>query len=261
MQKSFFIVRVALAASLFPLFVGAASIPAGFASHPIWLSKQSAGDGDSVRIFTVVYNSATSSVTGTVHYLVDGKDIGTSNVSLNAGETKVQSLAWRATAGSHTLQAAFANPSLPLDYATTDSVSISVTSPLPPPAYIQAMQSAAQTASAVAASTTPIISNITNNIVTTSEALRNAGENYIDDTLASDTAPTTLAAKKLKRGSVLGTSTIATQASNAFDATKIAAEQAGKKVFGSAVLFYPIVAALFFLILYWLTRGIKKPGK
>ena len=261
MQKRFTYISVAVLLSMFPLFSNASSIPAGFASHPIWLSKQSAGDGDSVRIFTVAYNSATSSITGTVHYLVDGKDIGTSNVSLNAGETKVQSLAWRATAGSHTLQAAFENPSLPLDNATTDSVSISVTSPLPPPAYIQAMQNVAQTASAVAASTTPIISSITNNIVTTSEALRNAGENYINDSLASDTATTTIAAKKLKKGSVLGTSTIAVSATNAFDSTKIAAEQAGKKVFGSAVLFYPIVAALFFLILYWLTRGIKKPGK
>lgn len=259
MNRFFFLITIATYLCM-PWYALAADVPAGFAPHSIWISKQSATAGDSVRIFTVVYNSATSSLSGTVHFYVDDTDVGTSNVTLNAGETKVQSLAWLAVAGTHTLQADFENPSLPLSNATTEPVSITIASSLPPPAYVQAMQSAAQTASVIVASTTPIVQQILSTTINTTEAMRQAGENYLSSAYASDTAAVTSSAtKKAPTGSVLGTSTTALKAASVFTSSKLAAEQAGKKIFGSAALFYPIAALVFFLLMYLLTRGIKSP--
>lgn len=259
MRRSFILIVIA-AYLCTPWYTLAADVPAGFAPHSIWISKQSAAAGDSIRIFTVVYNSATSSLSGTIHFYVDNTDVGTSNVTLSAGETKVQSVTWLAAEGSHTLQAGFENPSLPLSNATTESVSITIASSLPAPAYVQAMQSAAQTASVIVASTTPIVQQIVSTTINTSEALRQAGETYLSSAYASDTAAATAHAMTKKHtGSVLGTSTTAQTAINAFTSSKLAAEEAGKKIFGSAVLFYPIAALLFFLIMYFLTRQIKNP--
>ena len=62
-----------------------ASAAAGFAPGSLWLSKTEAKAGETLKIFTVVYDSGLSPIEGDVVFTVDAKNAGTRHFKLNAG--------------------------------------------------------------------------------------------------------------------------------------------------------------------------------
>lgn len=99
-----------LAISLpFVAFASAASIPAGFAPSSIFASETDIAAGDTISLFTVLYNSSPDDVSGDVVFTVDGEEVGSKQFSLSAGQTATESVSWTATEGSHTASAKLAN--------------------------------------------------------------------------------------------------------------------------------------------------------
>lgn len=94
-------------------FAQAADLPvtnAGFVPANIWYSKDPFFTGDSVRIYTIIFNGSTYDLTGDVQFLDNGIVIGTTNFSLS-GNGRVQDvwIDWKATSGAHTITAQLIN--------------------------------------------------------------------------------------------------------------------------------------------------------
>jgi hypothetical protein len=193
--------------------VFAVETAAGFAPGSLWLSMTEVTAGETLKIFTVVYDSSTSPIEGDVVFNVDAKEVGTQHFKLAAGETQILSSAWTATAGSHTFEAKLKNISGASDIASmqTNSTNISVAA-APPSPIVQITN----TATNLFASTSPTVQNIANTIFDTTEDWRQAGSDFLSKALYADIAHTpevdTFAAAE--NGEVLGTSTLKAAASS-----------------------------------------------
>lgn len=89
--------------------VFAADLPisnAGFAPSNIWYSRDPFYAGESVRIYTVIFNSSTYDLTGAVDFLDNGVSVGKAKFSISHGG-RAQDLwtDWKAGEGKHTITA------------------------------------------------------------------------------------------------------------------------------------------------------------
>lgn len=177
-----------------PLF---AAVPAGFPSEGVWLSKTAPVAGDSVTLYTVVYNSTDTAIAGSVVFLIDNASIATKSFSAPAGTTQIVSVPWSATQGAHQLSARIEGvSSLELSKLASGTTTISVAAPPPPPEAVTATIAAADAASALVASTTPIVQSVASTTATVAEDFRMQTLSALT-ALASSTAP---------KGEVLGAS-------------------------------------------------------
>ena len=191
---------LSIATLLIPFSAFAADIPAGFAPNSIWVSSTKVTEGDTINLFTAVYNSSDVSISADADFAVDGKTVGTKHFALKAGETQIQSVPWQAQSGSHAISAQIENVSsdggtgdVSLINRTTDTITIDVAKAPPPPAIVQAAKDTAQAVQSGIAASAPIVSGT----ATMFENLRKNAVTSLEDTLAKDNAS----------GKVLGTST------------------------------------------------------
>ncbi len=94
-------------------FAQAADLPiknAGFVPANIWYSKDPFYAGESIRIYTIVFNGSTYDLSGEVEFLDNGVIIGKTKFSLAKGG-RVQDVwvDWKATQGAHTITARLIN--------------------------------------------------------------------------------------------------------------------------------------------------------
>lgn len=97
-MKKFIVVSALV---LLPAFAGAA----GFAKDSLFLSKSPVTEGDSVRIYAVLSNSAAAAFTGSVVVTDGDTKVGSAPVSIAVGGTQTVSVSWKPLAGSHTVTA------------------------------------------------------------------------------------------------------------------------------------------------------------
>ena len=196
---------VLLAALLFTALPALAdSVPAGFPPGSLWLSATNATSGNTLTIYTVVYNSSASLVSGDVVFSMDGATLGTKHFDADPGTTQIVSEAWTAVAGTHSFSAQIQNSSSGgLSNTTTGSVSVRVAAPPPPPAVVTNTIETASAAQSIAASTTPILQNIASTTLATTEGIRAAGLTELQNLAA---AASSSAASSTISGKVLGIS-------------------------------------------------------
>lgn len=102
MQKSIFGLLVGAAAALAPLSVYAI----GFApQQSLFLSKNSVTEGDTVIIHTTVNNDGSNAFVGSMKFTDGTNSIGSTAVSLKAGEAGTISISWEPLAGTHQVTA------------------------------------------------------------------------------------------------------------------------------------------------------------
>lgn len=171
-------------------------MPAGFATGSLWLSKTEVTAGETLKIYTVVYDSTVSPIEGDVVFNVDAKEIGTQHFKLAAGETQILSYGWTATPGTHTFGASLKNVSGlsgTLENAETNSVSIKVAEAVPSP-----LAQYTNTVTNIIASSTPVVTNIAQNFYGITESVREGAVEALKKQLAASGGP---------KAQVLGTST------------------------------------------------------
>src|SRR3989344_1432963 len=185
-----------------PLVVFASAAAAGFAPGSLWLSKTEAKAGETLKIYTVVYDSSASSIEGDVVFTVDAKDTGTQHFKLNAGETQIVSADWRAVAGTHTFGASLKNVSGTTGIANTQTNLVNITIADAPPSPIAQYTNVVTN---IISSSSPTVQNIFQPVASTTEGLRQAGVEWLNKSLFSDQSLSTSAVRP--NPEVLGTST------------------------------------------------------
>lgn len=193
-----------------PYIASAETISAGFPPHSLWLSKMNASAGENIHIYTVVFDSGTSSVTGQIDFFVDDASIATRDFKLAAGESSIISTDWTAQVGTHSFTARIdelkdseTGQPISISNASAGSISLAVSPPLPPSPVAAAVSSA----QATFASTSPVVIQTASNIVQRAESVRKSAVSALQGALQKASKSGTNA----PQGFVLGTSTKATQ--------------------------------------------------
>lgn len=164
-------------------------LSAGFAPSSVWISRSSVTAGDSVNIFTVIYNSSEEGVSGDLIFLVDEKSIGVKHFTLTSGETQAQSLPWITSSGQHTISAKIenslstkTNTNQNLASKATGSITVTVKPapppppPTPPSQTTQVLNTVVSGVQTGIASSVPVVSSVFQSIYNTTESLRTQAE-------------------------------------------------------------------------------------
>lgn len=111
-MKKYFIFLILLC--LFPVsFIYAGSITAtGFIPGQIWYSKDTIVEGDTIKIYTAVWNSADSPLSAKVEFYDQNVILGTRDIIVAPQELKEASVSWKVTAGDHVMTAKIISPSV-----------------------------------------------------------------------------------------------------------------------------------------------------
>lgn len=176
---------LALIGLFLPLAAFAAA-PAGFPSSSLWLSKTSLTGGESVIIYTVIYNSSDEPLTGALEFLVDGTSIGAKEVSAAPGTTQIVSREWTAAEGSHAFSARLTGANTEVAASFTGTTTVSVAPKPPPPESVVKTVEAAAMLEQTIASTTPIVQNFASTTFATTESIRESAVKALEK-LASTT--------------------------------------------------------------------------
>lgn len=184
-------------------------IPAGFAPSSVFASKTSITAGDTVSLFSVLYNSSADELTLDVVFTIDGTSVGTKHVALAAGETQTPSVSWTSIEGTHTASAHLENvvgsdSGISLLNDKADTLTLTVAAPPPPSATVQAVN----TVTSVIASSTPFVSNVANNVFNLTESVRQGAIDALENQLSNT-------ASAAPKGQVLGAETSVGQEENA----------------------------------------------
>ena len=101
--------RIILVLSMLALLViqtsSASALSTGFVPGQIWYSKDTLVAGDTVKIYTIVWNSQSSPINVRVEFYDKNTVLGARDVSLNAEQVKEVSVSWAVTAGDHAISA------------------------------------------------------------------------------------------------------------------------------------------------------------
>lgn len=136
--------------TLFPFAVLAIDVPlaperlsGGFATAPIWISTAIPVAGETLRLFTAVNDISSTTISGTILFLVDGTTVGSTQVLLAPGAAQILSAAWVAVVGEHVILATFDRPvnasgqSVLLSHTIAGPLSIVVAEAPPVPLTVQ----------------------------------------------------------------------------------------------------------------------------
>jgi len=123
MRRVYFFSTICFLCSLFcvPFFARAANnsvLNIGFVQNPIWYSKDPFVEGDTVRIYTFLFNPGPGAFTGTVEFDDANVVLGTRPFSLEKGAAEDLSVSWKVTAGDHSISAKIIGPKMTLNGKT-----------------------------------------------------------------------------------------------------------------------------------------------
>ena len=92
-----------------PFLAQMVSADSGFMREGIWFSEENLAEGQSVKIYTLVWNGDPNKISGTVQFLDGATLLGSRDFSLEPETAGVFSIAWNVTAGNHDISAKIVN--------------------------------------------------------------------------------------------------------------------------------------------------------
>jgi hypothetical protein len=254
-----------LAIALTLPFVSAA-LSQGFAPAALWLSTNEAVAGQTIKVYSVLYNSSADDFEGDIDFAADAESIQTLHFKLSPGETKVVSADWTAIAGEHSFSAQLMNiPSGALAGPTvTNTVKIAVATSAP-----SVVNTYLNAANDLLASTSPGLASFASDVASTTESWRQAGADWLSKQLYDEQSIATSsasAAGAAEDGTVLGTSTYRGDTSapkaSIWSTMRHYVLNALYYIFSIRILFYIAVCVVLF-VMYKIIRGIftlRRPG-
>jgi hypothetical protein len=81
------------------------TINSGFIPGQIWYSKESLIEGETVNIYTAIWNGEKNTVSAKVEFYDKNVILGTREISISSGELKDVYIPWKITAGDHVISA------------------------------------------------------------------------------------------------------------------------------------------------------------
>ena len=237
---------------------------AGFAKQSLFLSKTPVTEGDTVLIHAVVSNEAASSFTGDVVFKEADQKIGSVVVTIAPGGANAVSVSWKPLAGSHdvTAQLTANDGSVVEQESATFAVNpkpVPASATAPTDTTVESSQNIQNTigqySPAVASTTAPVFSGIDSFRSKAADAL-DSGINWAKSTTGGKNA-----------GQVLGASTSNTSSSGIVDTLLNILALIVLYLFtvlrflvGSAGIFYPILAIVFFYLLWRTYKRFRRPS-
>jgi len=244
-----------------PASLFAEGVNAGFPPQSVWVSNTSASAGETIEIFTAVYNGSADEFAGTVVFNVDGKKVGAKSFELSDGASELVSVEWRATAGEHSIVATIEGSSGAVAQKETAAIKIIVAEPPPTPirdATVAASEILAEATSAAV----PVISNVANTTYELIESLRldaiSRLERMAADTISMQEDLVTPSIAGTSTSAVMGFSESASSTPSALSQMVHVATAVALVALKSRVLFYPLFILSLFVILYLLFRWATK---
>ena len=239
-----------------PAFSFAQTLEAGFPPQSVWVSNTKATAGDTIEIFTVVYNGSGEKLSGTVVFTVNGEKIGAKDFELAEGASALVSAEWKARTGEHRVAAALEDTSAELTQKETATITITVAEPPPPPPLVNAAVIASEVIADAAQAATPVITEVANTTYEFIESLRLEAVSKLEKA----------AGENATAGGVAGTSTASVSGSNEGEANSPSGLSQMKQVAAAAALFalnskgvfYPLFLLSLFGLLYLLFRWATK---
>src|SRR3989344_4750443 len=240
-----------------PVFSFAQTIEAGFPSQSVCVSNAKPTAGDTVEIFTVVYNGSDQKLGGTVVFTVDGERVGAKEFELAEGTSALVSVAWKASAGEHRVAAALEDTSRELAQKETAAITITVAEPPPPPPLVNAAVTASEVLSNATQVATPVVAEVANTAYQLIESLRKDAISRLEHVAS----PSPSASAQGEQGAALGTSTNTSASENipsSLSQIKQVAAAAALFALNSKGVFYPLFLLSLFGLLYLLFRWATK---
>lgn len=114
---------------LIPNTTRAADTNAGFIPAPIWFSATDLKAGDSITIYSVIYNESAKNLSGAAGFYDGDTLLGTKTITVSAHSTREVSVAWKVTVGDHAIRARFENVKSGTGTGTPETVLYSETDP------------------------------------------------------------------------------------------------------------------------------------
>src|SRR3989344_7346711 len=244
-----------------PFFVSA---QAGFPDKPLWLSNSVPVAGEEISLSTVLYNSTGATIDGTLTFFVDDAKLTSQDVSLAAQSSSVVSAKWTAASGTHSFSAKFATAGGATSalQQQTSAIQVTVAKPPPPPppsALQQSVEQGTVVAGQLASSSAPFVQKVAQAVFTQTEALRNAGIEYLEKKVDTKKANP----KDTSNTTGFGSTASAERNSEASGSTLHnigqTAAAGGLFILRSFYIFYPILAFAFLFTLYWAARKVRRP--
>ena len=238
-----------------------ASAQAGFPDKPLWLSNTKPVTGQEISISTILYNGTDATVGGMLTFFVDDAKLTSQDISLAAQSSNVFSAKWTAITGTHSFSAKFAasGGTASATQQQTSAVQVTVAEPPPPSVLQQNVEKAAAVAGQLASSSAPFVQKVAQAVFTQTEALRNAGIEYLEKKVDTKKADP----KDTSNTTGFGSTTSAERNSEASGSTLHnigqTAAAGGLFILRSFYIFYPILAFAFLFALYWAARKVRRP--
>jgi hypothetical protein len=110
-KNNLFVLIVFIIIAFFPFKIWATSV-AGFLPNQIWYSPESFGEGETVKIYTAIWNGEENSFSAKVEFYDKNVVLGSRNVVVAPGKVEVVSISWKVTSGDHLISAKIISPTL-----------------------------------------------------------------------------------------------------------------------------------------------------
>jgi hypothetical protein len=246
-------------------------IPAGFPVQSIWISKSSVTEGDSVDIYTAVYNAGSESLRGSVSFRVDTKEIGKKEFQLDAGKAGLLFVSWRATAGPHTFGATIVNASgakagegVSLSSGNSGSLSVIVASAPPPSMIEQGVKTVVQAANDATSVAAPVIVSAGKSLFDTTELFRKSALEFAKQNQHSKKPGAATSTAPARESQIAGANIVIPPQNNEnslFSKLSQLAAPAILFTFATPAIFYPFLCLVLLAVIYGLGKLVRRPQK
>jgi hypothetical protein len=239
---------------------------AGFAKETVFLSQPEVTEGETVRVYAVVFNDATSTFAGSLVFKDGDAPIGSVAVTLAAREAQTGSVSWKPSGGAHDIVVELQDKAGKVAEKQDATFSIKK-KPAP------AKQSGTSTQVAAAVESSNSIQEQIGNLSPAAESaaapvfkLVDGGREAIADVLDSQIAKTKPKVTSIPMpvlGEVEGAQTVKTPepggwASSIFFTVYFYILTVLRFIVGSAGVFYPLLAVIFFFTLWRMYRRFRR---
>lgn len=280
----------------FACFASAATSTTGFIPGQIWYSKDPFIEGDTVKIYTALWNNGTTPLSAKVEFYDKNVILGTRDITVPASKLQEVYVSWKVTAGDHLISAKIISPSVTLS-GKKETVSLSNnmtevdkrfvpvvvnTMDGTPASSADIIKSQVDKATSAVGDILPesistpagesvsaVDSFRVDTLKTISEA-KDAAEKKIEELKKAESSNTTVDSKNVTK---TGTSNTKNTTTGKVSAGKVGVEDATEKpitylkffflsilsfIFGSKIVFYLLIALVIFFLLRFIYRKIRR---
>jgi len=111
-MKKYFVLFILFYIAFIPSASATVITTTGFIPGQIWYSKDTINEGDTVKIYTAIWNNSASPLSAKVEFYDQNVILGTRDVVVPSQQLIDASVTWKVTAGDHSISAKIISPSV-----------------------------------------------------------------------------------------------------------------------------------------------------